>query len=165
MEGAVAIAQRRRMSPTPPPAPTGNRSPAISVERVKLAEYDRQNWVVNVEPGQTVEDLKRPDYWCHVAQQLSPYDHIEARAEDGSWIADLIVVRAESRWAKVLVKDVIVLEEDDTEGSELHSVKWHGPQHKWSIFSAANGEIVRDGFKTKGEAEAWRIDHEKTLST
>lgn len=173
-EAAAAVAQRRSVVESADQQHLANigkketkRDATVHPSRMRLAEYDRQDWVVDVEPGHTIDDLKNPAYWAHMAQQLSPFDHIEARAEDGSWVADLIVLQAERTWARVVIKGVYKFEDVATvESVYQHTVEWKGPRLRYCVVRKSDREVVKDCFNSKPEAEAWMVEHEKvTLGT
>jgi len=141
------------------------RSPMAHPSRMRLAEYDRQEWIVNAEPGHTIEDLMKPGYWAHMAQQMTAYDHIEVRAEDGSWVAELLVVQVDRMWAKVVLKskfDFTVTE--DPEELNQHVVEWKGPQHRFAVIRTSDREKIKDGFQNKEEAAAWMREHERVIA-
>jgi len=137
----------------------------IHPTRMKLAEYERQDWIVNAEMIHTAEDILLPGYWAHMAAQMNPYDHIEVRSEDGSWIAELIVVEVDRTWAKVLLtRKYDLLPMDAMPNAEpLHKVEWKGPQHRFCVIRLSDGERVHAECKTKDEAIAWMRDHERVI--
>tara|TARA_R110002126_G_scaffold84211_1_gene204797 strand:- start:554 stop:1141 length:588 start_codon:yes stop_codon:yes gene_type:complete len=143
------------------------RSPVIHPTRMKLAENERQDWIVNAELSHTIEDLSNPGYWAHMAAQLSPYDHIEVRAEDGAWIANLIVIQADRSWAKVmLVSKFDLLDREALPSSvEQHKVEWKGPQHRFAVIRLADMVAVRTGFQTKEDGRNWMREHEKVIAS
>ena len=143
-----------------------NRAPVIPNGRIKLAEYERQDWIANIEYGTTPEDVVRPSYWALVASQMKPYDHIEARAEDGSWIAYLIVTGCDRVWARVAVDRIIKLTTQDVALSQQvsHEVVWKGPQHKFSVIRLSDQERIKDGFQSKDDASTWLKEYERTVS-
>ena len=142
------------------------RSPIIHPTRMKLAENERQDWIVNAELSHTVEDLTNPGYWAHMASLLTPYDHIEVRAEDGSWIANLIVIQTDRSWAKVMLVSKFNLLETEVAPSSMakHKVEWKGPQHRFAVIRLADQVVVRSGFQNKDEANSWMREHEKVIS-
>lgn len=141
------------------------RSPQITPNRMRLAEFDRHEWVANAELGVTVEDIQDPGYWSHMAAQLKPYDHIEVRSEDGTWIAFLIVMGCDRTWAKVAIDRVLKLTTKDVSMSQAqrHSTVWKGPQHRFAVIRTSDSEIVKSGFQTKQEADSWTLEHEKVM--
>jgi hypothetical protein len=142
------------------------RSYAITEGSIKLSEFERREWVANIELGVSVEDIQDPAYWALVAKKISPYDHIEARAEDGSWIAFLIVTGCDRTWAKVAVDRVVRLTTSDVSMSQAdakHRLEWKGPMRKWTVIRASDSEVVRDGFTEKDQARLWMREHEKVV--
>ena len=146
--------------------PVERRSPIIHPTRMKLAENERRDWIVNAELAHTIDDLTNPAYWAHMAAQLTPYDHIEVRAEDGAWIANLIVIQVDRSWAKMMLVSQYNLLETEAMPSAIaqHKVEWKGPQHRFAVIRLADQVSVRGGFQTKDEASAWMREHEKVIS-
>jgi hypothetical protein len=149
------------------------RSLSIMPARVKLAEYEVQNWIVNAEEGTSEGDLLTPGYWAHVAHQFKPYDHIEVRVETGEWVIHLVVVGCDRNWANVVVdrKIYFVAHTESPvevmskhEIHEAHEVAWKGPQHKWAVIRKADSEMVNKGFSSKEEAHAWKREHENVTA-
>ena len=141
------------------------RSPAAHPSRMRLAQYDRQDWIHNAEEGILIEDCLKPSYWAHMAPKMTAFDHVEVRAEDGSWVAEFLVIQVDRMWAKVVLKWKFELTyEDNPEGMEVHIVKWRGPQHRFAVIRVADGAVIREDFPTKVEGEAWMREHEKVIS-
>ena len=59
--------------------------------------------------GVTLDEIQVPGFWAHMAAYLRPYDHIEARADDGTWVAYLIVTGCDRTWARVVLDRVVKL--------------------------------------------------------
>ena len=137
--------------------------PVMSPGRMRLAEYDRQDWVANVEVGVTVEECLEPAYWAHMAAQLKPYDHIEIRADDGTWVADLVVLGADRTWAKVALKEKYNLTTKDVSLTQAHkhTVEWKGPQHRFAVIRTSDSAMVKSGFQGKEDAASWMKEHEQ----
>lgn len=137
---------------------------SIMPNRVRLAEYDRQEWVVNAEIGTTIEDIKQPGYWAHIASRLKPYDHIEVRSEDGAWVANFMVLCCDRSWAKVYFLSEHKLTTPDVSLSEAikkHEAQWRGPQNKWSVIRLTDREVLKTNFNSKEDAQFWIVEHEK----
>lgn len=142
------------------------RTPMMDQTRMRLAEYERQDWVANIEFGLTVEDIMVPGFWAHMASQLKPYDHIEARSDDGLWIAYLIVTGCDRTWARVVVDRVVKLTSKDvseTQAVTQHKVEWKGPQNKFTVIRLSDAEALKTGFSTKDEATQWMREHERVI--
>lgn len=137
----------------------------IDESRVQLAEYARQEWIANVEEDTTVDDILQPGFFALVAVKMRPYDHIEVRSDDGTWIANFLVTACSRNWARTafLSKfDLTTGEKLDTSGAR-HEVKWKGPQHKWTVIRKSDGEKVNTGSLTEREASDWLRAHEETI--
>lgn len=150
----------------PKPQAKKKESPVLMPSRFALAEFRRHDWVADVESGRTVEDILQPSYWTHIAPQLQPYDHIEARAEDGKWIAFLIVLFSENNYAQVIVDRVLKIEAnaDTTSPSAKYKVDWKGPHYKYVVIRVSDDQMLHSGCKTRDEASSWLKNHEAASS-
>lgn len=143
------------------------RSVSILPGRMKLAEYERQDWVVNAEFGTNIQDVLDPAYWAHVASRFKPYDHIEVRSEDGSWIAKFLVLGCDRTWAKIHLLSEHKLTTTDISLSQAikkHDAQWRGPEHKWSVIRLSDKEVIKVKFDSKEEANRWIVEHEKVVA-
>lgn len=145
---------------------TSRRNPVMQPARMKLAEYDRQDWVANAERGHTVEDCLEPGYWAHMAAQMGFGDHIEVRAEEGEWIAELLVVEVGTGYAKVMVRARYDLVQPDAlpAVTPKHEVAWKGPQHRFAVIRLSDQVMVKAEFKTREDAAAWMREHERVIA-
>lgn len=144
--------------------PSTKREIMISPARMQLAEYARADWVVTAEEGTTLDDLQNPAFFAHMSNQLKPYDHIEVRIDDNTYLAGLIVLEVARNWARVKILYAHKLVDDDHRiagASQSHSVEFKGPHHKWSVIRLSDGEKLKTGCQSRAEADAWMRDHEK----
>lgn len=141
------------------------RSVTIHPQRMKLAEYDRQDWTVTAELGHTIEDVQQPDYWAHMAEQMKPYDHVEVRVDDGAWVAYLLVTACGKNWARVQLLSKYDLVEDSNvpTSSAKHKVEWKGPHFKFCVVRISDGEKVKEQCTSRAEATTWMTEHERTV--
>lgn len=140
------------------------RDVVLSPSRMALAEHWRQDWCVNAEIGTTADDITSSGYFAHMAEQLKPYDHIEVRSEDGTWMANLIVVNAERNWAHVKLVSYIELTDESNAveaASKKNIVQFKGPHHKWSVIRVADGDKIKTGCASRDEATVWMNEYEK----
>lgn len=146
------------------PEVLNKREVSIHPSRMRLAEYDRQEWTVNAELGTSLEDVLLPSYWAHMAEQMKQYDHIEVRIDDGSWVAFLLVTSCDRTWAKVKMLSKIDLDDDMSTPitSKLHEVKWRGPQLKFSVIRLSDNKVIKEGIGDKLEAYRWMQEYERT---
>lgn len=141
---------------------------AKSVARAhfKMAEYDRQIWVVTPEEGTTPADVMRPDFWTHVAEQLKPWHRLEVRGFDGSWMVDLVVLAAGPLWAKVEViggpwdfAKISTASKVPVPETNEFEVKWRGPSLRWCVMRTSDRKPVKEELATKDEAALWLAKH------
>lgn len=148
--------------------PTAERKsqPVAMPEFVGLAEHKRHDWVVDIPISVTIEEVMDPSYWAHVAAQMEPLDHIEVRADDGSWVAELIVRMCEKNYAHVVLKQLTKLDAptEAPQSSTKHKVEWKGPALRWSVIRLADSQIIHSGDKSRDFAYAWMQEHEKAMN-
>jgi hypothetical protein len=142
---------------------TEKRAVILQPQRMRLAEYERQEWVVTAELGTTKKDVLDPQYWAHMSELMKPYDHIEVRIDDGSWLMKLLVKECDRNWAKVIELEFYDLEVKDekTVVNSKYRVEWKGPHHKWAVIRESDSEILKASFTDKHQANAWMMEHEK----
>ena len=129
-----------------------------------LAEHKRHDFVCDVKPDVTVDDVCDPAFWSHVADQMDPLDTIEVRWEDGSKILQLRVLWCERTFAKVKVISTETLDEipaNQEVKSLKHRVEWKGPTQKHCVIRNSDNAILQSGFRERALAAAWLTDHEK----
>jgi len=160
---SVKIAQ----APAAPAAPTKPRAVVIDPQRMKIAEYVRNEWVVTAEEGTSVDDIVHPGYWAHMARQLSLYDRIEVRIDTGEFLLELLVKSVGPNWAQVAVlqhHQLVGVADDKT--SEAHSeldVKFKGPIRKWCVVRKSDDEILHEKEESKLAASTWAAQYESTI--
>lgn len=130
----------------------------LSPERLQLNASTQVYNLFDCVPlaGTKLEEMIEPKYWEHVAAKLRPWDHIEIRAEDGSFYAHLIVQRADRLSADVRpiqYADLNVGAPSDGDIPAGYSVDYGGPIAKWRVLMGA--ATVREGFQQKGAAIQW----------
>jgi hypothetical protein len=132
------------------------RSVQISPGRMKLSQYERQEWVANAPEGCIVDDIKKQDFWALMAHLMKPYDRIEVRADDGSWLAELVVIGCGRNWAKVSVLNHYKLDDasDEMKDDAEYSIAFKGPQKKWCVIRNSDDAYIREGIGSKQEAQA-----------
>ncbi len=132
------------------------REITLDPSRMQLAEYLRNDWVVTAEQGTLPEDIVNTAYFAHMASQMKPYDHLEVRVDDGTWLANLIVLQVERNWVRVkLLSMVDLTTTEQVEGApSIYSAQWKGPHLKWSVIRSSDQVNVKSGFADKVGAES-----------
>jgi hypothetical protein len=127
--------------------------------RMRECEFERTVWVITAHENTKPEDLLRLEYWTNVAEKLKPYDKIEARADDGTWYAEYLVVESERLWSRVCLLNKVDLDEapksDEARPEAEFRVEWKGPAHKWSVIRSSDSAMVKEGLGSRTEANAW----------
>lgn len=123
---------------------------------LREAEYRRQVYQVVLEPGTTLDHALQPEFWAHVSRKLKVRDRIEVHAQDGSWMAELLVRRAGPVSASVgLISKVTFDAAAPLAGAEGVEIKWRGPSVKWSAIRTADKAVLVENLDTREEVEAW----------
>lgn len=162
-------AEVQTKAPQAPPAvaPAPERTiTQLNPIRLKGAEYERITWVVTAHEHTEPSDLLRPDYWAHVAAKLGPWHRIEARANDGSWYGEYLVLEAGRSWARVKMLHIWPLTTTDVALSQAaqmtpFEVMFRGPHNLWSVIRKSDKAVMHEGEQTEGGAIDWMNDRLK----
>jgi hypothetical protein len=139
-----------------PSAPTAIKRP-LPTNRLRPAEVARNVWRVDVEPGTTVEDLKRRDFFGNMTRMLRRHDKIEVMSVDGSFEAELRVLAIGPKEAAV---DVLfsrqrdsALDPDALAMPAGYAIEWAGDIAKHRVLRGR--DVVKEGFDTRAAAQTW----------
>lgn len=139
---------------------------SLTITNLKEAEFVRPVYCATIPIGTDPEDLLKPEYWAHVATHLRPWARIEARAEDGTWFAEYIVLSVDRTWARVRMLAKYNLTSQDTSISQAEKIsqsgfeiKWRGGA-KWSVIRKVDSAVMKEGME-RDEAEMALIQVEK----
>jgi len=135
------------------------------VNNVLLAEHEMRDFVVYALHGTSVEDILETGYWAHVAERFVPFKtQIKVIAEDGSWIAELIVTACDRNWARVYMMHFHDLSEQEAAPSKDSNFTVNfAPAHGWRIIQKDTKEVIQKGFNTKDDAHKALKDYENTI--
>src|SRR5262245_31403523 len=136
-----------------------------SLFRPDIQGYINTVWAADIVDGTPFEEILAPDYWSHVAARLKVGDEIRAFAEDGSWLARLLVRDRGYIWAKVAVLERHVfppLGESGREAAEF-AVEYRGRLQKHAVVRVATGALVLSGFASEGDARTAMSEYVKAL--
>jgi hypothetical protein len=134
--------------------------------RFQLKEQGNRDWIATVEQGTKKEDLLEPSFWSHVSSQLTPYDKIEVRWDDGVGYAEFLVLGCDRAYAKLHLLRYESLTTSDVSQSQFtkHEIRWKGPVLKWMVVRLSDEASVRDKFLSREDAEIWLKDYERTTA-
>lgn len=153
------------MSDKPQDKPKAAPQLAPGKENMNGIEYVSTRHDAKIPVGVTLQDVLAPAFWAHHAMQLRPMDEIRARAEDGTWMAYLIVLDSSRTWAKVQLlsehklstRDVSLSHASDKAVQDLikaHKIIHRGPR-KWSVVRESDDAVIHQDEQTRPAAEAW----------
>ena len=133
--------------------------------RMDPSEYKRTLYTVTAYENTEPTDLLNPEYWAHVASDLRAWDKIEARADNGSWYAEFIVLDCSRNWARVHLLTKHDLTTKDVSLSQAsrdqYEVMHRGPERKWSVVRKSDRAVLKDELSAEAEAYTWLAQHIK----
>lgn len=111
------------------------------------------------------EHLLRPEYWASI-KQLRTNAHIYVDAEDGSYWAELKVLKTGQGYAKVMVFRHVALNAATADPvlPDGYEIQFRGPIVKHRIVRLKDGHVLRQGLDTEEEARTWLRDHKRMLA-
>jgi hypothetical protein len=134
---------------------------------LQIADHLRSRWAAVVEERCTAEDLLRPAFWQHVSAKMHMFDAIEVIPETRAWFAELRVIDTGNGFAKVILVNHIVVDDDLSISSNMDyttEVAWKGPQKKYCVIRLSDGVILKEGFERKEGAKRAQLDLEMVFS-
>lgn len=142
---------------------------AMESSRFRECDYERTVYVATAFEDTTAEDMLKPEYWVHVASKLKPWDRIEARANDGTWWAEFMVLETGRAFARVTMMRQINLTTTDVAQSQNsalieYQVLWRGPHCKWSVIRNSDKQVLHEGNGSRDGAETWLKNHLVAMS-
>lgn len=127
----------------------------LLANRLKDADFIRTVWHATPEPGITLEEMMKPEWWTHVARMLKKGDHIEVTSEDGEWFAELLVRSTTDKGVCVFALRSVVFSEDKPAAADaIFEVKHRGGAG-WSVVRRSDKVVVYEKGATRADAEAW----------
>jgi hypothetical protein len=135
----------------------------LNPSRCEQASYRETRYRIDVERGTTIEQIKHPMFWAHVARKLKAHDTISVVSEDNAFWAELVVLSVGKERAFVAVvkmidvnaeiEKLLQLEGAVVKDDTVARVVWKSAKAKWCV---VRGEtLVRSGFVSEVEANNW----------
>lgn len=133
--------------------------------RFETGDFLRVLYVVTPHENTGPEDLLKPEYWVNVAEKFKPFDKVEARADDGSWYAEYLVLETSRKWTRMhmLASHNLTTQDVSLTQSKLQefAVEFKGPHRKHCVIRLSDQEIIHEGESTKSGAHAWLAERIK----
>jgi hypothetical protein len=142
------------------PANTATRQiRPVNLSDMSERDHVHRVWVITALTGTEKSDLLDPALWIHAAYNLREGDHVEVRAQDGTWHAEMIVRNVDRGAVKVGFLNYVDFNEHGAEDGDIgdRDVRWCNAKSKFGVFRKDDGALVRDGFVTANDAKAWAI--------
>lgn len=136
------------------------RDVRLSPVAATLAEHARNVWVATTERGHFKEDFENPAYWAHIASKLRPWDHIEVRAEDGTFYAEYLVLACDRTWARVRNLSFVSLTDSDVSLSQAekiigdYEIRFRGKK-RFSVIRRSDNALLQENMHTESDAKKW----------
>jgi hypothetical protein len=138
---------------------------ALTQDQLKLAEFSRNVFAIELPANTTLDDVKKPEFWAHTASKLHPTDRIEVLDAEGTFFAELFVVACARNWAKVSVLRFVELTESVANGKKVASdakkeerakylVEWTQGD-KGRVIRLSDKQVISKDHPNKVAAEAW----------
>src|ERR1700739_443859 len=146
--------------------PAKKRFVVVDPQRMKVAEYERRDWVCTAEEGTKVDDILDPGYWAHIAGQMTMYDRIEVRIDTGEFLLELLVKDVGRNWAQVVLlheHDLSAKTPTGESNSEASEAIFKGPVRRWCVIRKSDQVAVQERLSDKAAALAWLADYERTI--
>ena len=144
-------------------------NPKIDRGRFHLAAHQRQDYVAIIPHDHSLEMIEQPGYWSTIANQCKPFGRIEARAEDGSWIAEFLIKEVGRQFITVARLQLYRLTTEDVAQTQVaqavgYSVLYRGQHELWGIKRLSDDQMVHSKEATRDGAAAWLKEHLKALA-
>lgn len=136
--------------------------------RFELAAGRRNVWQATAEAGVSIDDLKRPDYWAHISNQVRLNDKFEVVTDDGGCYAEFLVRDCGSGYVKVsALPNTIVFSESIEPGAAIpesdYEVRWSGPHTLFRVLRKSDGKMLQERIANKTDANIWITNHMKAM--
>lgn len=136
--------------------------------RLKSEEFLRIPYLYTAYEGTRPDDLLAPEHFAHVSTQLRPRDRIEAWANDGSWMAQFVVLESGRNWTRTAKLSEHYFTARDTamtqaSALEPYKVEYTGPASLWRVVRKVDSQVLHEGEQTEDGARSWLTEHLKAF--
>jgi len=140
--------------------------------RFKPSEYSFTVHNAIIPETDTLEDVKRPEYWSVISNSglMRDGDEIRMVWEDDTRLVRAFVLQCTKQWARIRVLEDHSLIEQNVESVPAavpsgYSIKWRGRHHRYGVFKDNNFTKGENGeFHTRADAENWLKEHLKAVA-
>jgi hypothetical protein len=149
----------------PPPEKPERFIPASESRFMTSAEYKAPIVYYQPESDTPFEHLLRPEYWANI-KRLHTNVHIYVDAEDGSYWAELKVLKVGQGYAQVMVFRHVVLAAPgpDPMTPDGYEIQFRGPIVKHRVLRLKDGHVLKQALDSEEDARDWLRDYKKMLA-
>lgn len=130
---------------------------------LRQADYTRNIWSIVPEAGTSLEDVLAPEFWANVSKSLKKGDHIDVVPDSGEYYAELFVVAAGDKFAKVVVLRRVDFTQPGIKSDASEFEAKHRGGAGWSVIRKSDKSVMFEKAATKAEAEAWIAEHNELV--
>lgn len=132
----------------------------MEAPRFRGVEFVRNEWLCTAFEHTTPQDLLDPAYWAHLSSQMKPRDRVEAWADDGTWMAEYVVLESGRTWARlhcIAAHHFTTADQARTQADAMspYAIEFRGPHNKWSVIRKTDREVMHEGEETVRAATEW----------
>lgn len=140
----------------------------LGASRMKSGDFLRTCYMATAFEGTQPEDLTKPEYWAHHGLILKQRDRVEVWADDGAWVADVVVMGSTKNDADVRVLRVDYIDAfkptgDAPDELKAYEVRYRGLHSQWSVVRKGDSAMVHEGSGSRHAAETWLTNHLKAF--
>lgn len=141
--------------------------------RFKQAEYSFNVHNAMIPETDTMEDVKRPDYWSIISNTglMRDGDEIRLVWEDDTLLARAYVLQCGKQWAHIKILETHALVDEVPElPAPLPSgykIVWRGRHHRFGVIRVADDALIKGEngeFHTRADAQKWLTEHLKAVA-
>lgn len=144
----------------------GPGSPALAEARFMTSnEYKAPHCWACPAAGTPYSELLKPEYWANI-KKLPVNAHIHVDAEDGSYYAELKVLKVGQGYAIVMPLRHVELAQAGAGPAvpDGFEVQFLGPIKQHRVVRLKDGHVLKDGLPTEDAARDWLRDHKRMLA-
>jgi hypothetical protein len=153
---ANPTAEAKQPEPAFAPAAEAKQLPTVSPSSFKQSEVLINEYTDKCAKHVTLQDVQRPEYWCHVAARVTKLSKITVINELAGWECYLRVISVGNQWLKVVLLGHVpwqVAERGEEDISELKkSYRIESRADGWRVIDP-NGIQVMAGLSSEAEAD------------
>lgn len=150
------------------------RTSQLPVNMIQEAEFSYTVHSAFIPSGYKPEQMLEPGFWAVHATRFKAFDEVRARAEDGTWMARLLVLEAGRTWVRMKQLEFHNLGTQDEaltraanmeteEQKKLFTVVHRGPRG-WSVVRNSDKQVMHENAQTRDSAALWLDEYMKTTA-